>query len=480
MTTTALLVLSLIAAGPATGPSAEDLKAYDALKVQTGRDPAEQVKLALWCESRGLQTERLKHLALAVLADPTNAMARGLMGVVAYRGQWKRPETVAEKVKADEALTAKLAEYNARRSRAAETADAQWSLGLWCEQNDLPAEAQAHFTAVTRLDPSREAAWKRLGCKKVNGRWVTDSQLAAEKEESELQKKADKYWKPLLTKYRGMLGEKTKHDAAEQALSEVVDPRAVPSVWSVFVAGTTTNHMMGVQLLGQIDAAASSRSLAYLSVFDDSPDVRRAAIETLKRRDPREFAGLLVALIQKPIKYEVRPIAGPGSRGALFIEGKEFNVQRLYDPPAMPIITNGPNQWVDYDANGMPVVNRAVGFSYEKKSVPVPGSHGLHMSFANFAHFNPSNPTLANQMNQARATFGTTWNDFFVTHRNNRLLLGQDPAVEASLLGVTVQNSVTTTNIDERIVRDPRRADDGRGSKGRGSARSNNSNAIPR
>ena len=66
MTTTALLVLTLIAAGPATGPSAEDLKAYDALKVQTGRDPAEQVKLALWCESHGLQTERLKHLALAV------------------------------------------------------------------------------------------------------------------------------------------------------------------------------------------------------------------------------------------------------------------------------------------------------------------------------------------------------------------------------------------------------------------------------
>ena len=92
---TALLVLSLIAAGPATGPSAEDLKAYDAAKAQTGRDPAEQVKLALWCESRGLQTERFKHLALAVLTDPTNAMARGLMGVVAYRGQWKRPETVA-------------------------------------------------------------------------------------------------------------------------------------------------------------------------------------------------------------------------------------------------------------------------------------------------------------------------------------------------------------------------------------------------
>ncbi len=335
MTTTALLVLSLIAAGPATGPSAEDLKAYDALKAQTGRDPAEQVRLALWCESRGLQTERLKHLALAVLADPTNAMARGLMGVVAYRGQWKRPESVAEKVKADEALTAKLAEYNTRRARAAETADAQWALALWCEQNDLPAEAQAHFTAVTRLDASREAAWKRLGCKKVNGRWVTDAQLAAEKEESETQKKADKYWKPLLTKYRGMLGERTKHDAAELALFEVVDPRAVPSVWSVFIAGLS-QHDWAVKIFGRIDSVESSRSLAFLAVFDDSAEVRRAATETLKRRDPREFAARLVGLLRDPLKFEVRPVGGPGSVGVLFVDYERFNQQRVYAPPPLP------------------------------------------------------------------------------------------------------------------------------------------------
>ena len=35
----------------------------------------------------------------------------------------------------------------------------------------------AHLTAVIRLDPGREAAWKRLGCKKVGGRWVTEAQL---------------------------------------------------------------------------------------------------------------------------------------------------------------------------------------------------------------------------------------------------------------------------------------------------------------
>ena len=399
MTTTALLVLSLIAFSPATGPSAEDLAAYESLKVQAGRDPAEQVKLALWCESHGLNTERFKHLALAVLADPTNATARGLMGVVAYHGQWKRPEVVAEKVKADEALTAKLAEYNARRAKAPETADGQWALGLWCEQNDLPAEALAPFTTVTQLDPSREAAWKRLGCKKVNGRWVSDAQLAAEKEEVDLRKKADKRWKPLLTKWRGMLGEKSKHDDAEKALSEVVDPRAVPSVWSVFIAGMAANHSVGVQLLGQIDTASSSRALAYLSVFDDSAEVRRAATETLKRRDPREFAGLLVAMLQKPIKYEVRPVGGPGSPGAIFVEGKLVNLQRNYAAPAMPYIPIWPSEWTKLDANGLPVY--VVDSYYTADS-----TNHVRVSLQDLNAFHPGDPQLAQAVNAVRPHLG--------------------------------------------------------------------------
>src|SRR6516162_10832783 len=164
MTSTLLVALGLMALGADrdTSPTAADLAAYETAKATVGRDADAQVRLALWCEAHGLPSERLKHLALAVIGDPMNATARGLMGLVAYKGEWKRPETVAEKVKADEALTAKLAEYNGRRDRTPETADAHWKLGLWCEENGLNAEAKAHFSTVTRLDASRELAWKRL------------------------------------------------------------------------------------------------------------------------------------------------------------------------------------------------------------------------------------------------------------------------------------------------------------------------------
>src|SRR4051794_11063694 len=95
--------------------SPQDLAAYEAARDDVRRDPKAHVELALWCEARGLKAERLKRLALAVLLDPKNATARGLMGLVAYHGRWQRPDAVAEKVKAAEVLTARLAEYNARR-----------------------------------------------------------------------------------------------------------------------------------------------------------------------------------------------------------------------------------------------------------------------------------------------------------------------------------------------------------------------------
>lgn len=74
------------------------------------------------------------------------------------------------------------------KSQTAETAAAQWKLALWCEQNGLKAEAYAHFAAVVRLDPKREAAWRKLGFKRHGGRWLTDEQIATTEE----QKAADK------------------------------------------------------------------------------------------------------------------------------------------------------------------------------------------------------------------------------------------------------------------------------------------------
>jgi len=216
---------------------------------------------------------------------------------------------------------------------------------LWCEENGLGAEAKAHLTIVTRLDPNHAAAWKRLGYKKQDGRWTTTAQLAEEKAEAELQKKADRAWRPRLEKWREMLAGKNeaKRTEAERASLEVTDPRAVPSVCAVFGGNSASRQTVAVQLLGQIDGPVASRALVSLAVFSPAADVRQIAIQTLARRDPRDFVRLLVDRVRSPIKYEVRPVGGPGAPGVLFVEGDRYDVRRTYGMPAVhPLANNTP------------------------------------------------------------------------------------------------------------------------------------------
>ncbi|WP_435008480.1 polymorphic toxin-type HINT domain-containing protein [Tundrisphaera lichenicola] len=352
---TLVALMSLLAVPD--GPSSEVTQAYQEARAGAGRSSEDQVRLALWCEAHGLTRERLNHLAVAVLADPQNATARGLMGLVAYQGRFLRPEAVADRARMNPAL----AEYDERRMKAPYTAEGQWSMGVWAEDRGLKEQARAHFTAVTRLDPTRENAWRRLGFKKQGRRWVTDAQLLAEKAEAEAQKQADKDWKARIDRYRAMLDQPSKRDEAEAALLAITDPRAVPSVVGSFVSGRHTDPLRAVQLLGQIDSPSASRAMAALAVFDRSAEVRRVAVETLRWRDPRDFVRLWIGLIRDPIKFQVQPVGGPGSPGSLVIEGPKADLKRVYAPPAMPQFPILPGARLSYDANGLPVITETIG-----------------------------------------------------------------------------------------------------------------------
>ena len=89
--------------GPAAAKEPGDVVAYQAAAAKAGRDASAHVRLALWCESHGMTAERMKHLAMAVLCDPSNPLARGLMGLVSFKGKWDRPEVVGKQIEEDQA-----------------------------------------------------------------------------------------------------------------------------------------------------------------------------------------------------------------------------------------------------------------------------------------------------------------------------------------------------------------------------------------
>ncbi len=336
MISTLLLCCAFVGDNGAMAITPADRALYEAAQSTAGSSAAAQVKLALWCEAHGLTAERVKHLALAIAADPSNALAHGLAGLVDFQGKWTKPQDVGNEIKNDAAYQALIREYLDRRLRTPDKADPQWRLANWCSEKGLKDQALAHYSNVVRLDPSRETAWKHLGYKKIGGSWVKPEVVAAQKLEADHQRRADSRWKPRLEKLREGLESPhaARRDKARSDLASVTDPRAVPMIWRVFANGSEAMQLTAVRLLAQIEGASASNALATLAIFKSSAQVRQRAKDALMRRDPRDVVGHLINLIKKPYKYKVEPGKGPGSSAVLLVDGETFDIRRIYHFPA--------------------------------------------------------------------------------------------------------------------------------------------------
>lgn len=373
-----MFALVLICAGwlASDPPASEDRRAYEAASTRAGRNAEAHVKLALWCEAHGQAAERLKHLATAVLIDPANARARGLMGLVAYQKRWLLPAAVGDAVETDEALTAKLAEYNRRRAELEESlqpgsyginrrkaARAHERLAMWCADQGLHAESVAHFTTAIHFDPYHDATWRRLGYVRHDGRWMTHDQIASAEREAHLQRLADRRWDTSLTLWKKWLGDRHKAPAARKNLASVQDPRAVPAIVKAFSRGPAADRLEAIALLRQIDAPAASRALANLAIGDANAEVRAAAIEALEGRPLRDFVGPLIEMIHAPVTYRFVPVNGPGTTGGLEVDTPRMHLIRRYDAPPVVKLGLAFSGYVGYDMFGMPFIAEGIELS---------------------------------------------------------------------------------------------------------------------
>jgi hypothetical protein len=368
-------ILSACPSDDGSGPVAAERKTYEALRIKAGKDPAALVKLSLWCEAHGFSAERGKHLMEAIGVNPDNIAAHGLLGLISYRGKWLKPEEVQGERQSDPKLAEKLKAYLARRAAVVallkdgktdsagrhKAALAHEKLGAWCQEQGLKDEAIAHFTMAAQYDPYLDAPRKRLGYVKRQGRWMTREKIAAEEQEAAAQRKADRYWEPLLRKWKSDLREPRRRQEAEKSLAMVTDPRAVPSIARSFAAGTPDDQLRASAMLGRIDAPESTRELGRLAVSTAAEPVRKIAIEALRDREPRDYVSLLIAMIPLPVEYKLQPVRGPGSQGALLVDTPRFTMLRTYDAPVAFTLASSFRGTVTVDeSDGMPIVYRGV------------------------------------------------------------------------------------------------------------------------
>ncbi len=269
-----------------------------------------------------------------------------------------------------------LAEYNAQREKVGNSAAAHWRLALWCEKNGLKPEALAHFSEVARLDPKRDAVWRKLGFKKVGGRWTTDEMIA----EENAQKAADKVWGPKLRKlHKDVHGANgPERQASVQAeLDAIRDERVVLPLYREFGRGKLDQSIL-IQVLDQIERPMATKMIAFLAVYGTSPEVRKQATLALRSRPDQDYLDLLIGFMVDPLNFEVQHISGPGSPGVIMVEGERFNSARFYAPPAAPEVTPLPGDIITFDASGQPAIMRPVWSGVTDRSIKgIPGSKTL-------------------------------------------------------------------------------------------------------
>ena len=108
----ALVSLGLFAAFPGDTPDDASM-GYEVLAEMAGRDAGAHVRLASWCDAHGRPAERRKHLLIAVEIAPNHAAVRGLLGEIADKGVWRKPEELVAEFSSDNELAPTLGRYHA-------------------------------------------------------------------------------------------------------------------------------------------------------------------------------------------------------------------------------------------------------------------------------------------------------------------------------------------------------------------------------
>ena len=179
----------------------------------------------------------------------------------------------------------------------------------------LKAEAGSSLKPSTQLDPRREAAWKKLGYVKHDGRWMTPAQQAADESRNRRPAQGRRPLAAAASEMEDRTGpEKPGAPRPRRPWRPSTTP-ARPLIWTVFGLGSAEDQERAIDMLGHIEGDRPSRSLAALAIFGKTDLVRRAAVETVTRRKADDVMIAWIGLLQPPIKYEVTPGGRAGLAG---------------------------------------------------------------------------------------------------------------------------------------------------------------------
>lgn len=256
------------------------------------------------------------HVRGKVTADPTNP---DRVLVIMERGKLPLSLQRAQVTRVDEE-PGPLDGYVVRRRSAVDTAQAQFDLAGYCEQNRLPHLARLHYETALKLDKNFGPAHEKLGhvlvgekwldrdeveaakgMVKVRGKWVTpeqrDEQLKVSNSAAE---KAG--WTRRVRVWRDAVvnGPEDRRREAEARLLDIQDPAAIGPLVKNLGGDDPELRRLLAKSLGAIPGPEAAGTLVKRLIGESDADVRASVMDELQTRpEPEVVKGLTQALRSK-------------------------------------------------------------------------------------------------------------------------------------------------------------------------------------
>jgi hypothetical protein len=231
-----------------------------------------------------------------------------------------------------------LDQYIVMQKKTAETAQAQFDLATWCEQNKLPDLAHLHFEAAVLIDSSFEPAHRKLGHIFHDGGWLTRDQLSArqglvkykgrwvsaqEKDKRDVEDKAlaeQTGWVRRIKMLRQAIvnGSADRRREAEAQLMAIREAEAVLPLLRVLGNDEPAQRILLAQVLAAIPGPEAAAALVKLVLAEPVGSVRSVVFDKLKDRDePGIVPRLVKALGSSDIAVVNRAAWTLGNLGAV-------------------------------------------------------------------------------------------------------------------------------------------------------------------
>jgi hypothetical protein len=207
-----------------------------------------------------------------------------------------------------------LDDYVVKRAKAANTAEAQYELGYWCEQNRLTDLARLHYEQALGFDPDFEAAHQKLGHTRVDGSWLTRDELTAaqglvkykgrwvtadektKREDADKTTAAQGSWLRRIRMLRQALinGAEDRRREAEAQLMAIRDPDAVVPLVRVFGQDEAPRRILLAMVLSVIGGREATAALVQRVLDEPESEVRSVTFDYLKQRGDSGVAARFV------------------------------------------------------------------------------------------------------------------------------------------------------------------------------------------